>query len=156
MGADIRIENIREVSGEPVADILVRHSELTGIEIGGDMIPRAIDEFPAICVAASMAQGITKITGAKELRVKESDRIASMTQELRKMGVIVEELEDGMIIEGRERLKGAVLYSHGDHRIAMAMSIAGLVAGEETTILDTVCISTSFPGFVETLERLMN
>jgi len=156
MGADIRVENIREVSGEPVADIFVKHSELTGVEIGSDLVPRGIDEFPAVCVAASLAQGITKITGAGELRVKESDRIASMTRELRKMGVTVEELEDGMIIEGRERLKGAVLHSHGDHRIAMALSIAGLVAEGETTVIDTECVNTSFPGFTKALMKLMD
>jgi 3-phosphoshikimate 1-carboxyvinyltransferase len=155
MGAEIEIKNKREVSGEPVADIYVRHSQLTGIEISGDMVLKAIDEFPILCIAASKAQGITKITGAKELRVKESDRIAAMSEELRKMGVIVEELEDGMVIEGRQELKGAVFHSHGDHRIAMAMSVASLVAEGETIIMDTDCINTSFPGFVEALERLM-
>ncbi len=155
MGADIRLENKREVSGEPVANIYVKYSQLTGIEIGGEAVVRAIDEFPILCVAASGAKGMTKITGAGELRVKESDRIASIAQELRKMGVTVEELEDGIIIEGRERLKAATLQSHGDHRIAMAMLVAGLAADGETTVEDTECVNTSFPGFMEMLNKLM-
>jgi 3-phosphoshikimate 1-carboxyvinyltransferase len=154
MGADIRIENKREVSGEPIADIYVRHSELSGIEIGGDMVLRSIDEFPILCVAASVAQGTTKITGAKELRVKESDRIASMSRELRKMGVEIEELEDGVIIKGTERLKGATVQSYGDHRVAMALKIAGLLSDGETNVEDTECIKTSYPEFIETLNRL--
>jgi 3-phosphoshikimate 1-carboxyvinyltransferase len=154
MGADIRLENNREVSGEPVADIHVKHSYLSGIDITGDMVPKTIDEFPILCVAAALAQGKTKITGAKELRVKESDRITAMAAELRKMGVNIEELEDGLIIEGRENLQPAVIQSYGDHRIAMSMAIAGLMADGETTILDTECINTSFPGFMEILERL--
>jgi len=154
MGARIEVENKHEVSGEPVADLYVRHSVLRGVTIGGDLILRAIDEFPILCVSASLAKGITKITGAKELRVKESDRISSMAEELRKMGVEVEELEDGVIIEGRERLKGATVHSHGDHRVAMAMTVAGLVAEGETIVEDTACIGTSFPGFIEELNKL--
>jgi 3-phosphoshikimate 1-carboxyvinyltransferase len=154
MGADIRLGNKREVSGEPVADIYTKHSQLTGIEISGDMTLKAIDEFPILCVVASVAQGTTKITGVKELRVKESDRIASMANELRKMGVRVEELEDGIIITGRERLKAATVQSYGDHRVAMAMTIAGLVADGETIVQDTECISTSFPGFMKMLKQL--
>jgi len=156
MGADIKLENEREVSGEPVADILVKHSSLSGIDITGDMVPRTIDEFPILCVTAALAQGKTKITGAKELRVKESDRIAAIAAELRKMGVNVEELEDGLIIEGREKLQPAVIQSYGDHRIAMSMAIAGLMADGETTILDTDCINTSFPGFMGILNKLQD
>ncbi len=154
MGADITIGNKHEVSGEPVSDISVKYSRLTGIEIGGDMIPKAIDEFPILCIAASLAQGTTKITGAKELRVKESDRISSMANELRKMGVEVEELPDGITIKGRERLKAATVQSYGDHRVAMSMAIAGLVADGETIVKNTECINTSFPGFMEMLEKL--
>ncbi len=154
MGANIKPENEREISGEPVADLYVKHSGLSGMEIGGDIVPRTIDEFPILCVAAAMAHGPTKITGAKELRVKESDRIATMADALRKMQVTVEELEDGMIIEGGKKLKAASIHSHGDHRIAMSMAIAGLMADGETTILDTDCIATSFPGFTGLLERL--
>lgn len=156
MNADISVENIREVSGEPVADIIVKHSQLKGIEIGKDLILRAIDEFPILCIAASRADGVTKITGAGELRVKESDRIASMTEELRKMGVVINELADGVTIEGVERLRAANTNSHGDHRIAMAMVIAGLAADGEVTIEDTDCIKTSFPDFISMLEGLQN
>ncbi len=154
MGAQIEVENEGEVSGEPLADLYVRHSVLMGVTIGGDLILRAIDEFPILCVAASVAQGITKITGAKELRLKESDRIASMAEELRKMGVSIEELPDGVIIEGRERLRDATVHSHGDHRVAMAMAIAGLVAQGKTIVEDTACINTSFPGFFEELNKI--
>jgi 3-phosphoshikimate 1-carboxyvinyltransferase len=152
MGADIALENIREISGEPVADISVKHSHLNGIEIGGTMVLRAIDEFPVLCVAAALATGVTKITGARELRVKESDRIASMARELRKMGVETEELEDGIIINGKEKFRSATVQSHNDHRIAMAMVIAGFLADGVTTIEDTDCIETSFPDFMESME----
>lgn len=154
MGAQISLQDEKEVSGEPVTDIHVRHSRLSGVEVRGDMVPKTIDEFPVLCIAASLAQGATKITGAKELRVKESDRIATIAAELRKMGVSVDELEDGLIIEGRERLRPATVQSYGDHRIAMSMAIAGLMADGETTILDTDCIKTSFPGFMELLVSL--
>lgn len=155
MGADIKFQNMREVSGEPVADILVKHSPLKGIDVGGELILRAIDEFPILCVAAAKAEGRTKITGAGELRVKESDRIASMASELGKMGVLVEELEDGLVIEETEKLNAAIIQSHGDHRIAMAMLIAGLTADGETRVEDTDCVNTSFPGFTEMLKGLM-
>ncbi|UCF87039.1 MAG: 3-phosphoshikimate 1-carboxyvinyltransferase [Nitrospiraceae bacterium] len=155
MGADIALENKREVSGEPVADISVKHSYLSGIEIGGTMVLRSIDEFPVLCVAAACAKGVTKITGARELRVKESDRIASMASELGKMGIDTEDYEDGIIISGKERFRNATVQSHKDHRIAMAMVIAGLLADGVTTIEDTDCIETSFPGFMERIESLM-
>jgi 3-phosphoshikimate 1-carboxyvinyltransferase len=155
MGADIKLENERIVSGEPVADLYVKYSQLKGIDIGCDLILRAIDEFPILCVAAAKAEGTTRITGAKELRVKESDRIASMAAELRKMDVNIEELEDGLIIEGREDLKPAAAISYGDHRIAMSMLIAGLTAAGVTTVDDTDCVSTSFPGFMDMLGSLV-
>lgn len=154
MGAEIYSENLREVNREPVADIIVRSSRLKGLEIKGEELLRSIDEFPILCVAASFAEGETLIREASELRVKESDRIASMAQELKKMGAEVEEFPDGLKIEGRERLKGAVCNSHGDHRVAMAMAIAGLVADGETTVEDTEWVDTSFPGFREALEGL--
>jgi 3-phosphoshikimate 1-carboxyvinyltransferase len=154
MGTDLELLNVREISGEPVADILVKHTRLKGITIGSDRVLRAIDEFPVLCAAASTAEGTTKITGAGELRVKESDRISSMASELGKMGVRVEELEDGLVIEGRERLSSAVVDSHGDHRIAMSLAVAGLAAEGETTILDTDCVNTSFPGFTDAIENL--
>jgi 3-phosphoshikimate 1-carboxyvinyltransferase len=154
MGADIRFEKTREVSGEPVADVYVRYSPLKGIEIDGDMVLSAIDEFPVLCVAASVSSGKTVIAGARELRVKESDRIASMAGQLGRMGVETEELEDGIIIKGRERLRSAVVQSNGDHRIAMAMLVAGLMADDVTTVEDTECIKTSFPGFMEKIGEL--
>ncbi len=155
MGAHIEFTNIREVSGEPVADIYVKHSKLKGIEIGGDMIVRAIDEFPVLCVASAIAEGTTRITGASELRVKESDRISTIATELRKMGVRVEELSDGVVIEGSEKLTASTIQSHGDHRIAMAMAVAGLTADGMTIIEDTECVNTSFPGFIEMIESLI-
>jgi 3-phosphoshikimate 1-carboxyvinyltransferase len=155
MGADIRLDNERDVSGEPVADISVSYSDLKGIDIGGDMVLKAIDEFPILCVAAAKAEGTTKITGAGELRVKESDRIAAMASELKKMGAVIEELEDGIIIEGMENLKPARVASHGDHRIAMSMIIAGLTAEGETVVEDTDCVKTSFPGFMEILSKVI-
>jgi 3-phosphoshikimate 1-carboxyvinyltransferase len=152
MGADIALENPREQAGEPVADIRVRHKKLRAVQISGDMIPRAIDEIPVISVAASYAQGKTLIRDAAELRVKESDRIATMAAELRKMGAEVTELPDGMEITGRDTLSGAVCESHGDHRIAMSVVVAGLAAGGATVVRDAGWIDTSFPGF----ERLLN
>ncbi|MEW6601247.1 MAG: 3-phosphoshikimate 1-carboxyvinyltransferase [Nitrospirota bacterium] len=154
MGADIQLENERVVSGEPVADLYVKYSRLKGIDIGHDLILRAIDEFPVLCVAAAKAEGNTRITGAGELRVKESDRIASMAAELSKMGVETEELEDGLDIKGSEDLKPAAAVSYGDHRIAMSMIIAGLTAQGETTVDDADCVNTSFPGFMKMLEKL--
>jgi 3-phosphoshikimate 1-carboxyvinyltransferase len=146
--------NKREVSGEPVADLLVRSSSLHGIEIGGDLVPRAIDEFPIVCVAAARAEGRTVIRDARELRVKETDRISAMAVNLGKAGVDVVETEDGMEITGTETLHGCVADSFGDHRIAMSMSVAGLVATGTTTILDCDCIATSFPTFSEILQKV--
>ncbi len=154
MGGDIRLEDERELAGEPVADILVKSSHLKGVEIGGDVIPRLIDEVPVLAVAATMAEGKTTITGARELRVKESDRIKTVSTELRKFGVEIEELDDGMIIEGREALSGCDVNSYGDHRIAMAMAVAGLVADGETIIDGSEAIDVSFPGFFETLKGI--
>jgi 3-phosphoshikimate 1-carboxyvinyltransferase len=154
MGADIELLDRRELSGEPVADILVRSSRLQGIEIGGDVVPRAIDEFPVICVAASLAEGRTVVKEARELRVKETDRIAAMAANLRKAGITVVETEDGMEIEGRERLTGGEYESFGDHRIAMSMLVAGLAAERAVTVSDVECIATSFPTFTELLERV--
>jgi 3-phosphoshikimate 1-carboxyvinyltransferase len=154
MGADITLKNRHEVSGEPVADISVRHTRLSGIEVGESMILKAIDEFPVLCVAASCASGITRITGARELRVKESDRISSMSKELGKIGVETEELVDGIIIKGRERFLSHNVQSYGDHRIAMAMIVAGLMSDGTMTVENTECINTSFPGFMEILGQL--
>lgn len=151
MGASLELLDCRELSGEPVADILVRSSRLHGIEIGGDLVPRAIDEFPVLCVAASLAEGRTVVKEARELRVKETDRIAAMAANLRKAGVSVTETDDGMVIEGREQLTGGEFDSFGDHRIAMSMLVAGLAAKEGVTVNDVECIATSFPSFTELL-----
>lgn len=154
MGASIEQLNFSETSGEPVADLLVRSSSLHGIEIGGELVPRAIDEFPIICVAAACAEGKTVLRDARELRVKETDRIAAMAANLSKAGVSVVETADGMEITGGDRLLGCTADSFGDHRIAMSMIMAGLVAKGETTVTDVGCISTSFPSFIELLERV--
>jgi len=154
MGGDIRLLEERELSGEPVADILVRSSRLKGIAISGDVVPRAIDEFPVICVAAACAEGITSIRDARELRVKEADRITAMATNLRILGVTVTEAEDGMDISGVERMSGGQIDSYGDHRIAMSFSIAALVASRAVTINDTDCIATSFPTFFPLLEKV--
>jgi 3-phosphoshikimate 1-carboxyvinyltransferase len=154
MGASIELLDSRELSGEPVADILVRSSRLRGIEIGGDLVPRAIDEFPVLCVAASCAEGTTVIREARELRVKETDRIAAMAANLGRAGVKTVEKEDGMEIHGVERLRGCVAESFGDHRIAMSMLVAGLAAEGPCTVNDVECIATSFPDFLPLLETV--
>ena len=155
MGAKIDIRNERENGGEPVGDIIIRSGQLKGIEIGAEDIPWMIDEIPILCVAASLAEGRTVIGGAEELRVKESDRIAVMTKELTKLGVRVEEKKDGMIIYGASGFKGASCDSHGDHRVAMALTIAGLKASEESVIENSECVDTSFPGFHNLLESIV-
>jgi 3-phosphoshikimate 1-carboxyvinyltransferase len=154
MGGDIRLTEQRELSGEPVADILVRSSRLKGIAISGDVVPRAIDEFPAICVAAACAEGVTTIRDARELRVKEADRITAMATNLQTLGVTVTESEDGMDITGVERLSGGQIDSYGDHRIAMSFSVAALVASGAVTIKDTDCVATSFPTFFPLLGKV--
>jgi 3-phosphoshikimate 1-carboxyvinyltransferase len=155
MGGQVKILDKREISGEPVGDILVKSSKLKGIKIKGDIIPRAIDELPIAAVAAAYAEGTTKIKDAKELRVKETDRIQAMTDELRRIGVTVSAQPDGMTIEGGKRPIGNdSCTSWGDHRVAMSMIVAGLAAERGITISDTDCIDTSFPGFMKLLESV--
>lgn len=154
MGADPEVSDERTLTGEPVADIRARTSELRAVEIGRDAVPSLIDEFPLLCVLASQAEGTTTIRGAGELRVKESDRIRAMAEGLGRMGVEVEEHEDGLSITGKARLKGAEIESHGDHRIAMAFSVAALAASGKTTIDGAEAADISFPGFFHTLRRL--
>ena len=154
MGGDFEVINERIISNEPVADIVVRTSKLKGVELSGSIIPRIIDEIPVIAVLATQAGGHTVIKGASELRVKESDRIATMTTVLKRMGAKVKDLHDGFIIDGGAKLKGTKCISYKDHRVAMAISIGGLVAEGETIIEDVDCIETSFPGFAETLAKL--
>ena len=148
MGAEIRLLNEREQSGEPVADIRVRHSALGGIDIPAALVPIAIDEFPAILVAAAAASGTTRLAGAAELRVKESDRIAAMLDGFRATGIEARETADGMIVTGG-RFRGGAVQSRGDHRIAMAFAVAGMVAEAPVTIHDCANVATSFPGFAE-------
>lgn len=146
MGADITLSNSREVGGEPVADIRVRYAPLRGIEIPVELVPLAIDEFPALFIAAACAEGRTVLHGAEELRVKESDRIAAMAEGLTTLGVVNEVLPDGIIIEGGT-MGGGVIRTHHDHRIAMSFAIAALQAREAITVLDCDHVATSFPGF---------
>jgi 3-phosphoshikimate 1-carboxyvinyltransferase len=154
MGGDIEIINERGVNGEPIGDILARSSNLHATEISGDIIPKAIDELPLVAVAASFAEGTTLIKDAKELRVKETDRIHAMATELGKLGVQVEEFEDGMSIIGTQALTGATCSSWGDHRIAMSIAIAALRAKGETEIIEADCVSVSYPGFFEVIDEL--
>ncbi len=151
MGADIELSNESEIGGEPVADIRVRSTSLKGIKIPEDQVPLAIDEFPAIFIAAACAQGETVLTGAKELRVKESDRIQAMADGLIKLGIDAEAKEDGIIIQGGQ-MTGGTVDSCGDHRIAMSFTIAGLRAAAPITILDCANVDTSFPSFAKLAE----
>ena len=155
MGARIAVTNQREVSGEPVADLVIKGgAPLKGIRVAGDMIPRIHDEVPVLAVVACCADGVTIIRDAGELRVKETDRIAAVASELTKLGAKVGVLADGLAIEGSATLKGAEVTSHGDHRMAMALAVAGLVAAGETQVTDTACVATSYPGFATDLASL--
>ena len=155
MGGDISVKNLREECGEPVADLVVRASSLKGIAIGKDRIPQTIDELPILCVAAAFATGETRVTGAEELRVKETDRIRTMATELKKLQVAIQETEDGFVIQGGSKVTGGVCTSHGDHRVAMSVAIAALRADSPTRIDDTDCIETSFPSFQGNLLELL-
>ncbi|MBF0193875.1 MAG: 3-phosphoshikimate 1-carboxyvinyltransferase [Magnetococcales bacterium] len=156
MGGQIQQLNPREEGGEPVADLRVRHSQLKGITVPESVIPRAIDEFPVFFVAAALAEGKTVLEGADELRVKESDRISAMVEGLSKLGVALEELPDGVMINGLwERLAGgATVKSHTDHRIAMSLSVAGLVSKKPVKVLGCGNINTSFPGYADLMASL--
>jgi 3-phosphoshikimate 1-carboxyvinyltransferase len=153
MGADIEVQAHDTGGPEPIADLHVRHSALRAIRVPERLVPLAIDEFPVFFVAAAAADGETLVSGAAELRVKESDRLAVMAQGLRALGVECELLPDGMRIQGlggsggRSRLRGGRIDSHGDHRIAMAFAIASLIAAEPIEIADVANVATSFPGF---------
>ncbi|OQA91625.1 MAG: 3-phosphoshikimate 1-carboxyvinyltransferase 1 [Elusimicrobia bacterium ADurb.Bin231] len=153
MGGNIVIENTRVLAGEPVADIIVRSSDLKATEITGAEVPFMIDEIPVIAVAATQAMGETRITGASELRVKETDRLKAITSEIKKMGAVAEELEDGLIIKGPVKLKGAKVDSYKDHRIAMSLAIASLIAEGDTIIKDKDCVTISFPDFWKKLKE---
>lgn len=153
MGANLELLNTRTQCGEPVADILVKHSELNGTVIEGDLIPTLIDELPVIAVMAACANGETIIRNAEELKVKESNRLEIIVHHLSEMGCDITGTEDGMIIRGRKPLHGAVLDSHLDHRIAMSFAVAGLVADGETEITNADCVNISYPGFYRDLLR---
>lgn len=153
MKADIRVTNTRFYGGEPVADLEVRHAPLQGIAIPPELVPNAIDEFPAIFIAAASARGVTTLSGAEELRTKESDRIQMMAEGLLELGITVTVLPDGICIEGGELRGGRVKTAH-DHRIAMAFAIAGAASREGVIIEDCVNVATSFPGFVACANRV--
>jgi len=153
MGARIEISGAKDTGPEPLADITVYSSDLKGVDIEGDIIPKAIDELPILMVAAVFAKGATVIKGAAELRVKETDRISSMAANLRKMGADIKVEGDTVIINGTDALRGAEVDSFSDHRTAMSMAVAGLRATGETIVSNTDCINKSFPGFEEILRR---
>jgi 3-phosphoshikimate 1-carboxyvinyltransferase len=154
MGCSIVESNPRTANGEPRADLVVRSSGLRATEIGGDMIPKIIDEIPILAIAATAARGRTVVRDAAELRVKESDRIAAVARNLTAMGVRVEVFEDGFAIDGPQTIRGAAVDSMNDHRIAMAFAVAGLIAEGRTTITRTECVDISFPGFFDLLEAV--
>lgn len=154
MAADLQITNQREINGEPSGDITARPSHLTATEVGGDEIPRMLDEVPILALAATQADGRTIIRDAQELRVKESDRLATTAEILSAFGAQVEQRPDGLIIDGPTSLHAATVDSHSDHRIAMMAAVAGLVVKGETLITNAHCIRTSFPGFAGNLERV--
>ena len=156
MGADISVENRRECCGEPVGDLVARHGALHSVRIEGESVSRAIDELPVISVAACFAEGETVISGAGELRVKETDRISAMTGELSKLGAEIRETPDGMIINGTGELRGARCESRGDHRVAMSLAVAATRARGETVIGDAGCVSISFPEFFPLFETLVD
>ena len=154
MGANFSLLDEREEGGEPVADLAVCAQSLHGVEVGGDLVPRMIDEFPIFALAATQAQGITRVRDAAELRVKESDRIATIVEALRILGAHIEARPDGFDIEGPTPLRGTLVDSHGDHRLAMTLAVAGLLAVGGTTITNAESIPDSFPGFEDRLRLL--
>ena len=156
MGADVTILNECHDSSEPTADLLVRSSSLKGTVIDGALIPAMIDELPTVALMACFAEGVTVIKDAAELKVKESNRIAIMVENLTAMGADVEETEDGMVIRGGKPLHGAVIHSQKDHRIAMTFAVAALAAEGETEIEDADCVSISYPSFYDDLNRLID
>lgn len=154
MGANLTITNEHLEGGEPIADIVVRSSELRGISVGGDIIPTLIDEIPVLAVAACCAQGTTTIRDAGELRIKESDRIETTAQELTRLGARIETLPDGMIIHGPCSLAGDVVNSHNDHRLAMALAVAGMIASGTTVIQNAEAVDISYPSFWQDLKTV--
>lgn len=156
MGADIEIKNIRTVNNEPMGDIYVSYAPLRGINVGGSVMGRLIDEIPILAVAAAFGEGTTIIRGAEELKFKESNRIEAIASELRKMSVDITTLPDGLIINGGKKLTPAKVYSHKDHRIAMALSIAALAVEGESEILDSQWVKISYPDFYNIIWKFTN
>ncbi|NLG50973.1 MAG: 3-phosphoshikimate 1-carboxyvinyltransferase [Chloroflexi bacterium] len=154
MGAEITLLDEREEGGEPVADLLVRSQGLRATTVAGDLVPRMIDEFPILALAATQAEGVTRVRDAAELRVKETDRIATIVEALRALGARIEPRPDGFDVEGPTPLVGAAVDSFGDHRLAMTLAVAGLIARGETTVLRAEWIADSFPGFEPRLQAL--
>ena len=154
MGAAIERGEERMVGEEPVADLTVRSARLRGIEVGGELIPRLIDELPALAVAAAFAEGRTVVRDAQELRLKESDRIAALARELGRLGVAIEERPDGFVIEGGRPLEGGRVTGEGDHRLTMTLAIAGLLAAGETVVTDAEAVAVSYPDFWEDLTSI--
>ena len=154
MGASIEIDHVTESGGEKAGDVIIEGKKLSGVTITGEMIPGLIDEIPVIAVIAATAEGRTTITGAEELKVKESNRLTAMVTEMKKLGIKVQELPDGMEIQGGNRIGGGTVESYGDHRIAMAMAVAGLFAEVPVKIPDSGCIGVSFPDFHQILKQV--
>lgn len=154
MGGRVRAENVRETGGEPVADLVAESSELTATKIGGDLVPRVIDELPVLALAACFAEGTTVIKDAAELRGKESDRIETTIEGLSALGAEIEGRPDGMVVNGSGKLHGASTQSYGDHRIAMTMAVAGLIAAGETTVDGAEAASVTYPDFWDTVDEL--
>ena len=153
MGADLELVDQREMAGEPIADVLVKSSQLKGVELSGDIVPLLIDEIPVIAVAAALADGTTTIRDAAELRVKESDRISASVSWMKGAGIDVTATGDGMVVIGGGSIGGGQFQSYDDHRLAMSLGVAGLVSDEAITILDPDVAGISYPGFWETVER---
>lgn len=156
MGAQISYQNVNEEASEPYGDLVIKTSSLKGAVIKGDVIPRLIDEIPIIALAATQAEGQTIIQDANELRVKETDRIETVVNELKKMGAEIKATEDGMIINGKTSLKGTSVQSHGDHRIGMMLSIASCIAEGDTTLDQSQAVAVSYPSFFDQLKDLSN
>ncbi|MDO5397786.1 MAG: 3-phosphoshikimate 1-carboxyvinyltransferase [bacterium] len=156
MGADMELANKRTVAGEDAADIVIRSSKLKGTQIGGDIIPRLIDELPVIAVAAVFAEGTTVIRDAQELKVKETNRIRAVVDEFKKCGIDITETADGMTIKGGKPVKGADFKTYGDHRMAMSLAILAQLADGESTLDDSECVAVSYPAYFEDFYRLGN
>jgi 3-phosphoshikimate 1-carboxyvinyltransferase len=154
MGAAVDVLDARDAGGEPLADLHVQAQALRGVDVAPELVPRMIDEFPILALAATQAEGVTRVRGAEELRVKETDRIATLVDALRNLGAAIEGRPDGFDIEGPTPLRGATVDSHGDHRLAMTLAIAGLLAEGETAVLGADSIGDSFPGFLDRVARL--